>query len=989
MSLYRPYQTFSSLLVFAFGVLACDGQVASISDEAEVGPRLAGGVVGIFDQPPLQVPNRKMPDGAVTGNGDMALVLGGPADQLALHIGKSDFWGVERGAIVPVGTALLETAELQGASYHVEQMMGQAIIAGKFSKPDGHELSFQAWVAQPDNLLVVELTNTGSQPLSQQSTLINPDPLNIPGNAATFSATTDSTFLVVSPDVVRLELGNHLAGKVGAPFCGKIADFQLFDEALPGAVLPKSDAQKPLLEWSAARAHAIDPSGIVLDPRDEHGGSADFSGAQDQDASPGALCLPQKGFTVTAWVRATDVSATNTILAAVAAEDPVKYPFYHGFNLSLVNGKLSATLNDCTAAAADPFPLNQWVKVAAIYDVKSLTLYVDGREVGRNSQFPTASDQMGWNKRAIHLGDPDVPLSGCAPAGLFVQRVLGVTASVRDQALCWKLEPGAHATFLVSVVTDRNTSDYQHTAKQLVMQDAASLRQLHLQHEQWWRDFWSQSFVQIPDRAIQDNWYASLYLLACASRADCSAPGLWGNYATTLKMAWQGDYTLNYNYQAPFWAAYASNHLELADNYEKVLLDHLPRGRAIARFAQDDNDRWFPPPPFAQEPPLPPKYRGILFYMHLIPLPGWSNDYNTFIGQKSEALFCAVNMVQRWRYTRDVAYAKKVYPFLKETADFWDHYLVLQNGRYVDLDDAAAENTGANTNPATTLAFLRLVYPCLLEMSTTLHVDEDRRAKWQNILAHLSDYTIVPASSLPSLAALPVKDIQNRNVIRDAEVGPDFPTPLIELYRDRKQRSSSAGMNCTQVIFPGWAVGVESPAKLQQAALASVDLAAEWYDYNDDCTFYPSAAAVGYDSKEILANLDGLLASSQFPNGMISTGGGGTEDFAIVPVTLAAMFLQSYQENIHVFPNWPRDEDAAFGNLPACGGFLVSSAIAKDRVQYVKIVSKAGEECRLANPWPEHAVQVSVTGRSAQVLSGTVIRFGTQTSESVILTPKD
>ena len=77
-----------------------------------------------------------------------------------------------------------------------------------------------------------------------------------------------------------------------------------------------------------------------------------------------------------------------------------------------------------------------------------------------------------------------------------------------------------------------------------------------------------------------------------------------------------------------------------------------------------------------------------------------------------------------------------------------------------------------------------------------------------------------------------------------------------------------------------------------------------------------------------------------------TTGGGGTEDFAIVPATISAMFVQSYQTNVHVFPNWPMDQDASFGNLNACGGFLVSSEVKEGKVSFVMILSNAGQECR-------------------------------------------
>jgi hypothetical protein len=54
-----------------------------------------------------------------------------------------------------------------------------------------------------------------------------------------------------------------------------------------------------------------------------------------------------------------------------------------------------------------------------------------------------------------------------------------------------------------------------------------------------------------------------------------------------------------------------------------------------------------------------------------------------FCGMKSNAVFLANNMIMRFYSTYDSAYAKKVYPFLKEVANFWDEYLKLENGRYV------------------------------------------------------------------------------------------------------------------------------------------------------------------------------------------------------------------------------------------------------------------------------------------------------------------
>jgi hypothetical protein len=98
------------------------------------------------------------------------------------------------------------------------------------------------------------------------------------------------------------------------------------------------------------------------------------------------------------------------------------------------------------------------------------------------------------------------------------------------------------------------------------------------------------------------------------------------------------------------------------------------------------------------------------------------------------------------------------------------------------------------------------------------------------------------------------------------------------------------------------------------------------------------------------------------------------------------MFVQSYQTNVHVFADWPSNQSAAFGNLNACGGFLISSAITLGSANYVQVQSTAGQLLKLANPWPGAVVQCvsSLTGIST--LSGLVLNYQTQVGEVLTLT---
>jgi fibronectin type 3 domain-containing protein len=977
-------------------LIACaqSGVGQTIPDPGVMGPALAATVHGNYGS--IGVPSSgTMVNAPVVGNGDLGLMIGGAANSLNFVVGKADFWGVQHGVIMPVGKLVLNASALSGSSYSLIENVGAATVTGAFST-GSYGLGLNSWIATSQNTAFIQLTNTGTQPLTFSSQL--QDAYGTTGNPATLGYSAASTWLQASPDAVYMELGNHTHIGSTAPLTGRIADLQIFNQALSSAqlnALETPSAVPCLLQWAGTNQGTATLAGTAsLNTSDPHGGSVVLTGDANSEVAVGVMGLPQARITVAAWVYLTAVNSgnENCIFAGLVNHGTGSYPFMRGLKL-VVNsaGKLSATLNTSGNVSTSPFdptysadainaytatgsstlPLNQWVQAAVTYDGNTLTVFTNGTAVGA-TVFPSATNVLGYNKTAIHAGsgNTNVWFNGCAPQGVLMQSVFGVPVSDNGNTLTFTVPAGGQATIALAAVTDRNTNDFL-TAAQLQSQGATpgTMNALYQEHNQWWSNFWSKSFVQIPDQQVQSEWYASLYLLACCSRSNCPPPGLWGNFISSTGMFWEGDYTLDYNYQATFWAALACNHMELADNYDGVLLDHVSRGLSTAQY-------W--------------GFKGIFLYTHLIPAPGWSDDGYTFWSQKSDAIFAAVNCAMRWRYTQDTNYAAKIYPYMKGVADFWTNYLVLSNNvAYWDYNDAAGESGGtSDVNPATSLAFIQSVFPALNEMSQALNLDAASRPLWTNIIQKLSPLPIVPATSIGSLSALGPNYVgAGMNVIRDTASGTDFPTPAVNVYQDHQLRGSSPGMNSTQVIFPGWDVGLESDPATLAAASNTVYLAAEWFDNNDCCTFYPAAAAVGYNPHAILTNLDALITYHAFPNFMISTPGGGTEDFSVVPCALANMFLQSYQTNLHIFPNWPANQSAAFGNLNACGGFLVSSAITNGLISYVQITSTAGQPLRLANPWPQTTVQVVSSKNGTSQFTGSVYTNPTQVGEVITLTP--
>lgn len=90
---------------------------------------------------------------------------------------------------------------------------------------------------------------------------------------------------------------------------------------------------------------------------------------------------------------------------------------------------------------------------------------------------------------------------------------------------------------------------------------------------------------------------------------------------------------------------------------------------------------------------------------------------------------------------------------------------------------------------------------------------------------------------------------------------------------------------------------------------------------------------------------------------------------------------------IRLFPCWPRDMDARFGTLRACGAFLVSAEHKGGEVGGVTIRSEKGRDCTVVNPWSPRKVQAVRNGTVAEEFSGERFTFKTSVNETIELTP--
>ncbi|MBV4357494.1 glycosyl hydrolase family 95 catalytic domain-containing protein [Pinibacter aurantiacus] len=537
------------------------------------------------------------------------------------------------------------------------------------------------------------------------------------------------------------------------------------------------------------------------------------------------------------------------------------------------------------------------------------------------------------------LYNPDEGKANARKVGL-------ASALLQSNGNTMKLAPQARTVFAVALFSDVDASDPLKKAQS----ELSSLTQkkadgLFVAHQAWWEKFWKRSFIEIPDKVIEEHWYSTQYIMASCSRAGKIAPGLWGNWITSNNTAWHGDYHLNYNFQAPYYSPYSSNHVEISSPYYEAVNNMIPFGDTLAK-----QHGW----------------KGVFLPVSMGPWGTSPEGPDSHWGQHSNAVFAALPFIWHYQYTQDTAWLRKTgYAYMREVEKFWTDYLTFENGRYVIEHDAIHEGSGGagrsgiseDMNPILTLGLVKTLYTSMLAMSEDLGVDAALRSKWKEIIEKLSPF--------------PTQERNGKTVFRYTEKGTAW-------WGD-----NTLGI---QHIFPAGAIGLDSDPKLLEISHNMIDAMARWKDNNGSSSWYTACARVNYQPEKILAELRSMYDKHSMPNKILYFGGGGIEN-ASPSLAINEMLLQSHEGVIRFFPCWPQNLDARFGSLRAVGAFIVSAEMKSGLVQHVTIVSEKGKPLTIVNPWKANKVQVYRNGKKAEMLSGERVRMTTSAKERIQLQP--
>lgn len=493
---------------------------------------------------------------------------------------------------------------------------------------------------------------------------------------------------------------------------------------------------------------------------------------------------------------------------------------------------------------------------------------------------------------------------------------------------------GNNTKLLLTLISDLDAENPKKTALSTNQKAFEEINRLWQRHTAWWRAFWEKSIVETGDEVLDSYYYSSLYWLGCCVREGKVPPGIYGCWVTSNLARWSGAYTLNYNYESPFYCLYTSNRQELAKSYIEPLLDSIPMGE------------WFAKEKFGR--------KGICLPVEIGP---WGMICSgNFFHQKTNAAYCCTNIFMHFFSTYDEEWGKKAYPFVRKTAEFWEEDLVYENEIYHVVDDAAHEevsSTGERNN-IHALALVKMLFCGILKMGKALGMDEGMHKKWRHIAAHLAPF--------------PWYMRNGQKVFK---------------YNEDSYEWRDANGTPVKLVYPCGCVGLGSDAELLEMAHNTLEQKDYlFYQANSYCEYVQMRARVGCNPEKTFQAMKKGCQMLSWPNRYMTAHGGGIEDFSAIPGGVNEMLMQSHEEIIRVFPSWPKGQDAGFVNLRAYGGFLVSSRKEKEQVRYVEIISEKGKELTFLNPW--NCADLMVNGKSAGWFRDEKIKMATKEGDVLL-----
>lgn len=441
-------------------------------------------------------------------------------------------------------------------------------------------------------------------------------------------------------------------------------------------------------------------------------------------------------------------------------------------------------------------------------------------------------------------------------------------------------------------------------------------------HAAWWREFWSQSGLNVPEPAIQNYAVLCRYFYGAASRRGAPPMPLQGVWTADNGglPPWKGDYHNDLNTQMTYIAYQSAGHFNEGACYLDFLTKLAP---TFADFARD----------FYGTPGLATP--GVMSLAGQ-PLGGWGQySLSPTMTSWNAHLFYL-----HWRYTMDEAFLReRAYPWCKAAGECLSTLLKPDDKGILRLPRSSSPEVFDNSerawlipNSNYDLMCMKMQFLALVEMAEALGKTGEAK-QWHDVADALGDYH-ADANGMLLLDAQTPLPFSHRHLTNLMGL---FPFNLI---------------TCE---------GGEGDLKRIRASLAQWDQlgTSEWCGYSF-AWMGALRARVG-DGESALRHLDIFVKAFTLRNGFHVNGdqtNSGFSGMTYRPFTLEGnfaalqaiheMLLQSWSpspgkrdtEIVRIFPATPwRWHDVSFDDLRAEGGHRVSARRENNATTWIRVVA--------------------------------------------------
>lgn len=454
-------------------------------------------------------------------------------------------------------------------------------------------------------------------------------------------------------------------------------------------------------------------------------------------------------------------------------------------------------------------------------------------------------------------------------------------------------------------------------------------------HMAFWKDYWTQSSVCLPDSLLQKQYDNEMYKFGSATREHSypiSLQAVWT--ADNGKLPpWKGDYHHDLNTQLSYWPAYTGNHLTEGLGYLNTLWDQRDVYKEYTRQYFETEGMNIP---------------GVCA-LDGKPMGGWIQ----YSMSQTVSAWLAQHFYLHWKYSGDRTFLKeRAYPFLKDVVTFLEQISVVDAAGVRKLRMSSSPEIFDNSIHAWfkdmtnyDLAMMQFAFKAAAELATELQLPEES-AHWQAI-----------GNQLPAL------DIDADGALTFAK---GFPY-------DESHRHFSHAMAIHPLGLLDWSQGEEAQQIIQATLKKLQDYGPDyWTGYS--YSWFANMKARAFDGEGAAQALRTFAECFCLRNTFHVNGDqtkSGKSKFTYRPFTLEGnfafasgiqeMLLQSHTGIVRLFPAIPASwKNVSFDKLRAMGAFVISADRKEGKNVQVTILPEQGGILRMA--WEETGNKPTVTG---------------------------